>query len=185
MSIGTCWACGPSFEAARWLGKADEAAAWQKEYDDFLAAFRKAAARDMKTDPHGNRYLPILMATGQELPQRGQWGFCHARLSRPDFRPGRSARGRQHGDARGHRARRHGLWHRLGRDRHLELLRLVLRPRLALAGQRPQGGRGALRLRQPRLARARLARGAIAARASLTRRSATCRTTGPAPSSSG
>jgi hypothetical protein len=64
-------------DAARWLGKADEAAAWQKEYDDFLAVFRKAAARDMKTDPHGNRYLPILM-NGQDLPQRGQWGFCHA-----------------------------------------------------------------------------------------------------------
>lgn len=63
-------------EAARWLGKADEAAAWQKEYDDFYAAFRRAAARDMKTDPHGNRYLPIRM-DGQDLPQRAQWGFCH------------------------------------------------------------------------------------------------------------
>src|SRR5208282_3078601 len=62
--------------AARWLGKVDEAEAWQTEYDDFLAAFHKAAARDMKTDPHGNRYLPILM-NGQDLPQRGQWGFCH------------------------------------------------------------------------------------------------------------
>lgn len=64
-------------EAARWLGKTDEAMAWQKEYDDFMATFRKASARDMKTDPHGNRYLPIRM-DGQDLPQRGQWGFCHA-----------------------------------------------------------------------------------------------------------
>ena len=32
-------------EAARWLGKADEAAAWQREYDDFRAAFCRAAAR--------------------------------------------------------------------------------------------------------------------------------------------
>ncbi len=63
-------------DAARWLGKADEAEVWQKEYGDFMAAFRKAAARDMKTDPLGHRYLPILM-NGQDLPQRGQWGFCH------------------------------------------------------------------------------------------------------------
>jgi hypothetical protein len=67
-------------QGARWLGKADQAAAWQKEYDDFLAAFRKAAARDMRKDPWGNAYLPILMGAqgGKELPQRGQWGFCHA-----------------------------------------------------------------------------------------------------------
>jgi hypothetical protein len=63
-------------QAANWLGKTEEAAVWQKEYDDFLATFRKAAARDMKTDPYGNRYLPIRM-DGQDLPQRGQWGFCH------------------------------------------------------------------------------------------------------------
>ncbi len=63
-------------QAARWLGKAEEAAEWQGEYDDFLAAFRKAAARDMKVDARGNRYLPILME-GQDLPQRAQWGFCH------------------------------------------------------------------------------------------------------------
>jgi len=67
-------------QGARWLGKADQAAAWQKEYDDFLAAFRKAAARDMRKDPRGNAYLPILMGEKgpEELPQRGQWGFCHA-----------------------------------------------------------------------------------------------------------
>ncbi len=64
-------------EAARWLGKPGEVETWQKEYDDFMAAFRRAAARDMKADPLGNRYLPIRM-DGQDLPQRGQWGFCHA-----------------------------------------------------------------------------------------------------------
>ena len=32
-----------------------------------------------KNDPHGNRYLPILMGEpAQDLPQRGQWAFCHA-----------------------------------------------------------------------------------------------------------
>jgi hypothetical protein len=64
-------------DAARWLGKEEESAVWQKEYDDFMAVFRKAAARDMKADPQGNRYLPILM-NGQDLPQRAQWAFCHA-----------------------------------------------------------------------------------------------------------
>ena len=66
--------------AARWLGKKDTAALWQREYDDFFAAFRKAAARDQRKDAHGNSFLPILMgeAGAKELPQRGQWGFCHA-----------------------------------------------------------------------------------------------------------
>jgi hypothetical protein len=67
-------------QAAHWLGKAEDAAAWQKEYDAFMAAFRKAAARDLAQDPHGNAYLPIIMgdAGKKELPQRAQWGFCHA-----------------------------------------------------------------------------------------------------------
>ena len=66
--------------AARWLGKNDEAAAWQKEYDDFMAAFRKAAARDTRKDPQGNSYLPILMgdAGPKQLPQRARWAYCHA-----------------------------------------------------------------------------------------------------------
>jgi hypothetical protein len=67
-------------QAAHWLGKTEEAATWQKEYDDFMAAFRKAAQRDMAKDPHGNSYVPIIMgeAGKKELPQRAQWGFCHA-----------------------------------------------------------------------------------------------------------
>ncbi len=67
-------------EAARWLGKKDEAAAWQKEYDDFMAAFCKAAARDLTKDAHDNAYLPTLMgdAGKKELPQRAQWSFCQA-----------------------------------------------------------------------------------------------------------
>ncbi len=67
-------------EAARWLGKADEAIEWQKEYDDFMAAFRKAATRDMRKDTNGNSFLPILMgdAGGKGLPQRAQWAFCQA-----------------------------------------------------------------------------------------------------------
>ena len=77
-------------EAARWLGKTGEADTWQKEYDDFMAAFRKAAARDMRLDAHGTAYLPALMgeAGAKELPQRGQWGFCHAVYPGQLFAPG-------------------------------------------------------------------------------------------------
>jgi hypothetical protein len=64
-------------QAARWLGKSEQAAVWQGEYDDFMAAFRRASARDMRSDEHGNRYLPARM-DGKDLPQRGQWAFCHA-----------------------------------------------------------------------------------------------------------
>jgi hypothetical protein len=67
-------------QAAHWLGKADVAAKWQGEYDAFMAAFRKAAARDLAKDPHGNAYVPIIMGEDgkKELPQRAQWAFCHA-----------------------------------------------------------------------------------------------------------
>ena len=66
-------------EAARWLGKVDEAASWQREYDDFYATFRQAADRDLCQDGHGHTYLPILMGNaGNQLPQRAQWAFCHA-----------------------------------------------------------------------------------------------------------
>jgi len=64
-------------KAAQWLGKTEQAAVWQQEYDDFMAAFRRASARDMRSDEHGNRYLPVRM-DGKDLPQRGQWAFCHA-----------------------------------------------------------------------------------------------------------
>ena len=66
-------------QAAQWLGKTDSAALWQKEYDDFYATFRKAADRDIRQDGMGNSYLPIFMGNkGNELPQRGQWCFCHS-----------------------------------------------------------------------------------------------------------
>jgi hypothetical protein len=66
-------------QAAHWLGKSDAAARWQEEFDDLYATFRKAAARDLCTDPQGNAYVPIFMGNeGKELPQRAQWTFCHA-----------------------------------------------------------------------------------------------------------
>jgi hypothetical protein len=64
-------------QAAHWLGKTESAATWQGEYDDFMAAYRRAAQRDLKKDPLGHAYVPIRM-DGQDLPQRGQWAFCHA-----------------------------------------------------------------------------------------------------------
>lgn len=68
-----------AIDAARWLGRDDQAEDWQREYDDFRNVFRHAAAQDMRTDPHGNRYLPIIMGNkGNHLPQRAQWAFCHA-----------------------------------------------------------------------------------------------------------
>lgn len=63
--------------AAKWLGKAQDAAAWQTELDDFISTFRRAAERDAKVDARGNRYLPIRM-DGKDVPQRGQWAFLHA-----------------------------------------------------------------------------------------------------------
>ncbi len=73
---------------ARRLGKTDEASAWQKEYDNFNATFRRAADRDMKTDARGNRYLPIRMAQGKGIPpQKAQWAFLHAVYPGQVFQP--------------------------------------------------------------------------------------------------
>jgi len=68
-----------AIQAAQWLGEEDTARAWQAEYDDFDATFRKAAKRDLKADQHGNKYLPIIMGDVLKVtPQRAQWAFCHA-----------------------------------------------------------------------------------------------------------
>ena len=66
-------------DAARWLGRTDQADAWQREYDDFYATFRRAAERDTRTDPSGNRYVPICMRADSKIsPQKAQWAFLHA-----------------------------------------------------------------------------------------------------------
>jgi hypothetical protein len=66
-------------QAAHWLGDTASAQAWQAEYDDFYATFRRAAQRELRVDGHGNRYLPMVMGPKQaDVPQRGQWAFCHA-----------------------------------------------------------------------------------------------------------
>ncbi|MGD0899612.1 MAG: hypothetical protein ABR915_17415 [Thermoguttaceae bacterium] len=80
-----------AIDAARWLGHAAEADAWQREYDDFYAAFRRAAQRDMETDAHGNRYLPISMLKDEKAksrsPQKAQWAFLHAVFPGKVFAP--------------------------------------------------------------------------------------------------
>ena len=64
--------------AAHWLGDEASAAAWQTEFDDFYAAYRKAAARDTLKDSFGNAYVPTMMGNiNEHVPARGQWAFCH------------------------------------------------------------------------------------------------------------
>ena len=66
-------------DAARRLGKSEEAARWQQEYDDFYAAFCRAAQRDTRTDSRGNPYVPICMSREEKFsPQKAQWAFMHA-----------------------------------------------------------------------------------------------------------
>ena len=51
-----------------------------EDYDDFYAAFRAAARRDLRNDSAGHAYLPTYMGAdgGTISPQRAQWAFCHA-----------------------------------------------------------------------------------------------------------
>ncbi|MFH1069000.1 MAG: hypothetical protein V1794_05195 [Candidatus Glassbacteria bacterium] len=75
-------------EAARWLGRQEQAGSWQAEYEDFLAGFRKAAERDVRTDSHGNRYVPIQMVENDNIPpQKAQWAFLHAVFPGKVFEP--------------------------------------------------------------------------------------------------
>ncbi len=77
-----------AIDAAEWLGLLMQAAEWQQEYDDFYAAFRRAAERDMVTDAHGNRCLPIRMRDDQGVPvQKAQWAFLHAVFPGKIFAP--------------------------------------------------------------------------------------------------
>lgn len=65
--------------AAKWLGKNEEAAEWQKQYDDFYGKFMKMAVKDLRKDDKGNTYLPVMIKNEQDHePQRGQWAFCQS-----------------------------------------------------------------------------------------------------------
>ena len=61
---------------AEMLGRNDEKANWQAEYDDYWKVFRKAADRDKQVDQYGNTYVPVVMSgEKQQLPQCGAWAF--------------------------------------------------------------------------------------------------------------
>lgn len=66
-------------QAACWLERDQEAADWQKEYDDFFQTFQRAARRDMRPEPSGNNYQPSRMQPDPGVyPQKVQWAFLHA-----------------------------------------------------------------------------------------------------------
>lgn len=66
-------------EAARWLGKTEQALEWQAAYADFWASYRAGIARDARRDEHGNLFLPIRMNydPDEHVPQRSQVNACH------------------------------------------------------------------------------------------------------------
>ncbi len=64
-------------EAAAWMGKEEIASEWRQAYEDYLAAFETDRLRFLRTDEHGNEYLPIVR-TGTETPNKAQWAFCHS-----------------------------------------------------------------------------------------------------------
>ena len=68
-----------AIRGAKMLGKNDEAAAWQKEFDEMNGFLRKAIARDARHDEHGNLYLPNVMGSdGKIPPPQGQWAFVQS-----------------------------------------------------------------------------------------------------------
>jgi hypothetical protein len=69
-----------SIEAANWIGKNENAQEWSQFYDELLASFGKACARDVRKDRHGNYYLPMKIADTSTTrpPQQAQWGVMEA-----------------------------------------------------------------------------------------------------------
>ncbi len=67
-------------EAARWLGKNDEATKWNSFYDELMKSFRAAARRDWRQDRGGNGYLPMKVADTSRAtpPQQANWGLLDA-----------------------------------------------------------------------------------------------------------
>jgi hypothetical protein len=63
--------------SAALLGHPDRARAWSIAADAFMASFRKAAARDLRRDAHGNLYLPMKVADTSStiIPQQANWGI--------------------------------------------------------------------------------------------------------------
>ncbi|MBE7559268.1 hypothetical protein HS125_10095 [bacterium] len=61
------------------LGRSDEKADWQAEFDDYWQTFDKARNRDKLKDQYGNTYVPVVMQGEQpQLPQCGAWAFMQS-----------------------------------------------------------------------------------------------------------
>ena len=104
-----------AIDAARWLGKSDEAEDWQREYDDFLQTFRRAAERDC-THRRAREPLPAYSDAirRKDPPAEGAMGLSALALSRQSFLRRRPAGAGQHGDAEGRREAGPGAGHRAG-----------------------------------------------------------------------
>ncbi len=77
---GTLWwamiALERASDAARWLGMPEKASTWSSVLKDFTRSFHAAARRDLRTDVHGNTYLPVRVGNeGTEAPEKGQYAF--------------------------------------------------------------------------------------------------------------
>ena len=61
--------------AGRAIGRTADATAIDRLADEFLAAFHKSSQRDLRSDTHGHRYLPVRVGlTGPDpIPQVAQW----------------------------------------------------------------------------------------------------------------
>lgn len=78
--FGTTWwalaAIERSIAAAHWLGETQQAAAWQTLFDEFFAAARQAAQRDLRPDKTGNVYLPVRVGVKDDAtPLKAQHAF--------------------------------------------------------------------------------------------------------------
>jgi hypothetical protein len=64
-------------EAARWVGKQNLAARWEKQFAELMSSFRNAARKDLRRDPGGNAYLPMKVGdTSRTTPaQQANWGM--------------------------------------------------------------------------------------------------------------
>ncbi|GAB5535855.1 MAG: hypothetical protein Rubg2KO_21040 [Rubricoccaceae bacterium] len=70
-------------QTAERLGYTEDASSWRSLFNDALASWRAAAARDQTTDEHGNVYLPAVVGpTELEIPsQRAQWMLGEALIN--------------------------------------------------------------------------------------------------------
>jgi hypothetical protein len=68
--------------AGRQIGRAVDAVAMDRLAAEFTTAFQRASQRDLRTDAHGHRYLPVRVGLQgkDEIPQLAQWGVLEHHL---------------------------------------------------------------------------------------------------------